>query len=303
LLVLEPGVCVQIDDTLDDIASGEVGDEDHRLSLSLARDIVGRAPGISAQDISPDAELIALCDRIVAINAEQTAIFASYPGIDQEADDNPVDGPVLDAVSAEWHEIKRRITDLSIVRLPAPMQRVGRLTQNRDKSRSIRAPIVNRPISISCWRSNWSSTTQGGYSSMSTKKPRELPIGNRPAKSDHSPIAGRAAPCRRKAVIAATVGTTIEWYDFFIYGTAAGLIFPKLFLPNEDPLTGTLAAFSTYSIGFVGRPIGAAIFGHYGDRIGRKVTLIATLMVMGIATFLVAFVRATNRLASGARSS
>jgi len=94
----------------------------------------------------------------------------------------------------------------------------------------------------------------------------------------------------RKAVIAATVGTTIEWYDFFIYGTAAGLIFPKLFFPNEDPLTGTLAAFGTYFIGFVGRPIGAAIFGHYGDRIGRKATLIATLMLMGIATFLVAFV-------------
>ncbi len=94
----------------------------------------------------------------------------------------------------------------------------------------------------------------------------------------------------RKAVIAATVGTTIEWYDFFIYGTAAGLIFPKLFFPNEDPLTGTLAAFSTYFIGFVGRPIGAAIFGHYGDRIGRKATLIATLMLMGVATFLIAFV-------------
>ncbi|HME26156.1 MAG TPA: MFS transporter [Acetobacteraceae bacterium] len=94
----------------------------------------------------------------------------------------------------------------------------------------------------------------------------------------------------RKAVIAATVGTTIEWYDFFIYGTAAGLIFPKLFFPNEDPLTGTLAAFGTYFIGFIGRPIGAAIFGHYGDRIGRKATLIATLMLMGIATFLVAFV-------------
>jgi MFS family permease len=94
----------------------------------------------------------------------------------------------------------------------------------------------------------------------------------------------------RKAVVAATVGTTIEWYDFFIYGTAAGLIFPKLFFPNEDPLTGTLAAFTTYFIGFIGRPIGAAIFGHYGDRIGRKATLIATLMLMGIATFLIAFV-------------
>jgi metabolite-proton symporter len=94
----------------------------------------------------------------------------------------------------------------------------------------------------------------------------------------------------RKAVIAATVGTTIEWYDFFIYGTAAGLVFGKLYFPNSDPLTATLAAFGTYFIGFVGRPIGAAIFGHYGDRIGRKATLIATLMCMGIATFLIAFV-------------
>ncbi|HLL28069.1 MAG TPA: MFS transporter [Xanthobacteraceae bacterium] len=94
----------------------------------------------------------------------------------------------------------------------------------------------------------------------------------------------------RKAVIASTVGTAIEWYDFFLYGTAAGLIFGKLYFPNEDPLTGTLAAFSTYFIGFVGRPIGAAIFGHYGDRIGRKATLIATLLCMGIATFLIAFV-------------
>jgi metabolite-proton symporter len=94
----------------------------------------------------------------------------------------------------------------------------------------------------------------------------------------------------RKAVIASTIGTTIEWYDFFIYGTAAGLIFGKLYFPHEEPLTATLAAFGTYFIGFIGRPIGAAIFGHYGDRIGRKATLIATLLCMGIATFLIAFV-------------
>ena len=94
----------------------------------------------------------------------------------------------------------------------------------------------------------------------------------------------------RKAVIASTIGTTIEWYDFFIYGTMAGLVFGKLYFPNEAPLAGTLAAFGTYFIGFVGRPIGAAIFGHYGDRIGRKGTLIATLLCMGIATFLIAFV-------------
>jgi MFS family permease len=94
----------------------------------------------------------------------------------------------------------------------------------------------------------------------------------------------------RKAVIASTIGTAIEWYDFFIYGTAAGLVFGKLYFPHENPLSGTLLAFATVFIGFVGRPIGAFIFGHYGDRIGRKATLIATLLCMGIGTFLVAFV-------------
>ncbi len=94
----------------------------------------------------------------------------------------------------------------------------------------------------------------------------------------------------RKAVIASTVGTAIEWYDFFLYGTAAGLVFGKLYFPNSDALAGTLLAFGTYFIGFVGRPIGAAIFGHYGDRIGRKATLIATLLCMGLATFAIAFV-------------
>jgi MFS family permease len=94
----------------------------------------------------------------------------------------------------------------------------------------------------------------------------------------------------RRAVIASTVGTAIEWYDFFLYGTAAGLVFGKLYFPNQDLLTATLLAFGTYFIGFVGRPIGAAIFGHYGDRIGRKATLIATLLCMGLATFAIAFV-------------
>ncbi|MGC1778982.1 MAG: MFS transporter [Xanthobacteraceae bacterium] len=94
----------------------------------------------------------------------------------------------------------------------------------------------------------------------------------------------------RKAVIASTVGTAIEWYDFFLYGTAAGLIFGKAYFPNHDVLTGTLLAFGTYFIGFASRPIGAAIFGHYGDRIGRKATLIITLMCMGLATFAIAFV-------------
>jgi MFS family permease len=94
----------------------------------------------------------------------------------------------------------------------------------------------------------------------------------------------------RRAVIASTIGTTIEWYDFFVYSTVTGLVFPKLYFPASDSLTGTLQAFGIYFVGFAARPIGAAIFGHYGDRIGRKSTLITTLMLMGIATFLVALV-------------
>src|SRR5882757_1298816 len=94
----------------------------------------------------------------------------------------------------------------------------------------------------------------------------------------------------RRALLASTVGTTIEWYDFLLYGTVTGLVFSKVFFPGSDPLIGVLQAFGTFFIGFVGRPIGAAIFGHYGDRIGRKATLIVTLLVTGIATFLIAFV-------------
>src|SRR3984957_6391706 len=94
----------------------------------------------------------------------------------------------------------------------------------------------------------------------------------------------------RKAVIASTVGTAIEWYDFFLYGTAAGLVFGKLYFPNQDALSATLLAFGTYFIGFAARTVGAAIFRHYGDRIGRKATLIATLLFMGLSTFFIAFV-------------
>src|SRR3982750_2628355 len=87
----------------------------------------------------------------------------------------------------------------------------------------------------------------------------------------------------RRAIIASTVGTTIEWYDFFLYSTVTGLVFAKLYFPNSDPLTGTLQAFAIYAVGFVARPVGAAIFGHYGDRIGRKATLIGTLVLVGVA--------------------
>ena len=93
-----------------------------------------------------------------------------------------------------------------------------------------------------------------------------------------------------RAVIASTIGTSIEWYDFFLYSTVTGLVFAKLYFPNSDPTTGLLQAFLVYAVGFFARPVGAAIFGHYGDRIGRKATLIATLLLMGIATFLVGFV-------------
>src|ERR1700760_3544317 len=94
----------------------------------------------------------------------------------------------------------------------------------------------------------------------------------------------------RRAVIASTIGTTIEWYDFFLYSTVTGLVFAKLYFPQSDPLVGTLQAFLIYAVGFIARPVGAAIFGHYGDRIGRKATLIVTLLLMGLATFAVAFV-------------
>ncbi len=94
----------------------------------------------------------------------------------------------------------------------------------------------------------------------------------------------------RRAVIASTIGTAIEWYDFFLYSTVTGLVFAKLFFPQSNPLAGTLQAFTVYLIGFVARPIGAAIFGHFGDRMGRKATLIVTLVLMGVATFLVGLV-------------
>src|SRR6202022_1796016 len=92
---------------------------------------------------------------------------------------------------------------------------------------------------------------------------------------------------KKRAIVAAAVGTSIEWYDFFLYTAAAALVFPKLFFPTSNPSTGLLLSFSTYFVGFAARPVGAAIFGHYGDRLGRKVTLIATLLTMGIGTVLI----------------
>ena len=91
----------------------------------------------------------------------------------------------------------------------------------------------------------------------------------------------------RRVVMASLVGTTIEWYDFFLYGSAAALVFNKLFFPSYDPLTGTLLAFATYALGFVARPVGGIVFGHFGDRVGRKRLLMLSLILMGVATVLI----------------
>lgn len=92
------------------------------------------------------------------------------------------------------------------------------------------------------------------------------------------------------AGIASMMGTTIEWYDFFIYGTAAALIFNKLFFPAFDPLTGTLASFATYTVGFLARPLGGIVFGHFGDKVGRKSMLLITLLMMGIPTIIIGLI-------------
>src|SRR6266480_6300204 len=86
-----------------------------------------------------------------------------------------------------------------------------------------------------------------------------------------------------RAMVASAVGTSIEWYDFFLYGVAAALVFPQKYFPRSDPFVGTLLSFSTYFVGFAARPVGAAIFGHYGDRVGRKALLIVTMTMMGLA--------------------
>jgi metabolite-proton symporter len=99
------------------------------------------------------------------------------------------------------------------------------------------------------------------------------------ASSERTPL--------RRVVMASLIGTTIEWYDFFLYGSAAALVFNKLFFPEFDPLVGTMLAFATYALGFVARPVGGIVFGHFGDRIGRKRLLMLSLVLMGVATILI----------------
>src|ERR687885_1010004 len=96
-----------------------------------------------------------------------------------------------------------------------------------------------------------------------------------------------AAKTPRKAALASSIGSVLEYYDFFIYGTAAALVFGKVFFPDSDPATGTLLSFATYGVGYVARPVGAFFMGHLGDRYGRKRVLVLTVVMMGLATFLV----------------
>jgi metabolite-proton symporter len=105
-------------------------------------------------------------------------------------------------------------------------------------------------------------------------------------ESFDSPPAPKVSSVRR-VIVASLVGTSLEWYDFFIYGTAAALVFNKLFFPDFDPLVGTLLAFATFAVGFVSRPLGGIVFGHFGDKLGRKNVLVVTLLLMGLATFAI----------------
>jgi MFS family permease len=118
-----------------------------------------------------------------------------------------------------------------------------------------------------------------------------MPSQNEAARAVDADVKGGPEHQRqlRRALVSSAIGTSIEWYDFFLYGTAAALVFPKLFFPDSSQYAGTLAAFATYAVGFAARPIGAAIFGHFGDRVGRKATLVATLVLMGVSSALIGF--------------
>ena len=111
--------------------------------------------------------------------------------------------------------------------------------------------------------------------------------GNKDMTAQTSAVETSPKSSIQKVVFASLIGTAVEWYDFFLYGSAAALVFGTLFFPESDPLTGTLLAFGTYALGFVARPIGGVVFGHYGDRVGRKKMLVVSLMLMGIATVVI----------------
>ncbi|HRE79622.1 MAG TPA: MFS transporter [Opitutaceae bacterium] len=116
-----------------------------------------------------------------------------------------------------------------------------------------------------------------------------------PTPVEDTAVRGSPASFQR-VVVSSMLGTAIEWYDFFLYGTAAALVFNRLFFPTLDPLTGTTAAFGSYAVGFFARPIGGIIFGHFGDKIGRKSMLVTTLVMMGVATFLIGLLPTYNQV-------
>jgi len=111
-----------------------------------------------------------------------------------------------------------------------------------------------------------------------------------------STVAAEKPGSIKLVAVASLIGTTIEWYDFFLYNTAAALLFPQLFFPTLDPLSGTLASFATYTVGFVARPFGGIVMGHFGDRVGRKSMLVLTLLIMGVATALIGLVPTYNQI-------
>src|SRR5690606_38985801 len=113
---------------------------------------------------------------------------------------------------------------------------------------------------------------------------------SRQRRWDPMPTTAKPAHSRsmtRRVITASFVGTAVEWYDFYLYGTASALVFGTLFFPDFDPLVGTLAAFGTFAAGFLARPIGGVVFSHFGDRVGRKTMLVYSLLGMGVATFLI----------------
>ena len=113
--------------------------------------------------------------------------------------------------------------------------------------------------------------------------------------------AGKEVPVRRLA-IASTIGTIIEAYDFVLYGTVAALVFDKLFFPDAEPVIATLASFATFGVGFLARPVGGVIFGHFGDKVGRKKMLVLALVIMGVATVAIGALPGYNSIGIGRRS-
>src|SRR5207245_617469 len=139
---------------------------------------------------------------------------------------------------------------------------------------------------------NWPRSAKSAKELGSGASSRLFTGGMKMASSAGSSVLSSMSPEERRkqmvrAVVASTVGTSIEWYDYFLFGTMAGLVFPHLFFPKSDQLAGTLNSYAIFFVGFLAWPVGAWLFGTYGDRIGRKATLIVTLLSMGIATFLI----------------